>query len=638
MGASSLAAAVLVPLSILLVASTSQGGATPAEAPLLVRWNDNAEPGGRLGNGTYTLDLEVVNAEWRFLGEKSAGVEILAFREAGGPPLNPGPMIRVPLGTAVTVSVRNPLDRPLVVHGLSSRWQAVLDSLVVPAGEVRTARFTADVPGTFHYWGTTTGAGISDARFEDSQLNGAFIVDAPGEARRDERVLVMSLYFAGRDSDGDPDFALETFAINGRPWPHTERIEYTVGDTAHWRVINLTERGHPMHLHGFYFQVLSAGDGHRDVPRWPSERRLVVTEGMDAGGTMRMSWVAERPGGWLFHCHLGFHVLPNAAPGEYQSGKARYDAAMGAHDHGDPNNHVVRGMGGLMMAVEVQPRTGEVASQTIRDHTRLHVRSDSIAGKRRLFDFALGEAGGAGSATPTGPIRWPGPVLLAWRGVPTAVTVINHSPEATQVHWHGLEVDSYFDGGVGVSGSPGMRTPAIVPGDSFQMRITPPRAGTFIYHTHMHDLRQQSAGLYGAFVVLEPGSRWDPTRDHVHMLSTGPEGQPLLDGSGAVDTVEWRSGEVHRLRLINITFANPASRFMILGPRGYAVRWRQVAEDGADLPRNQATLATADVNINIGKTMDFEFEPQEPGEYRLEVRSGGGRLFGRQVIRVAPRE
>jgi manganese oxidase len=609
--------------------------ATTASALPLVRWNDNEQPGGRLASGRFSLSLEVARAEWRFLGEQAPGVEILAFREASGAPLNPGPMIRVPLGTSMTVSVRNPLDRPLVVHGLSARWKAVLDSLVVPPGEVRTASFTADVAGTFHYWGTTTGAGISDARFEDSQLNGAFIVDAPGEARRGEHVLVMSLYFAGRDTSGDPDFALETFAINGRPWPHTRRLSYTVGDTASWRVINLTERGHPMHLHGFYFQVESAGDGHRDVPRWPAERRLVVTEGMEAGATMRISWVAERSGGWLFHCHLGFHVLPNAAPGQYADGGARFNAAMNSHDHGNPHNHVVEGMGGLMMAVEVRARGNEGVAAAPGRHTRLYVRTDSAPGKRRLFDFALADSSGA---MPAGEIRWPGPVLLAYRGEPTAVTVINRTAENTQVHWHGLEVDSYFDGGVGVSGSPGMRTPAIVPGDSFQMRVTPPRAGTFMYHTHVHDLRQQSAGLYGAFVVLEPGAAWDPGRDHVHMLSTGAAGEAVFDGTTSVDTVQWQAGEVHRLRLINITFASPAARFMVVGPRGYATRWRQVAEDGADLPGHQRALTPADVNINIGKTMDFEFTPQEPGEYRLEARSGGGRLFGRRVIVVVPKD
>jgi hypothetical protein len=124
----------------------------------------------------------------------------------------------------------------------------------------------------------------------------------------------------------------------------------------------------------------------------------------------------------------------------------------------------------------------------------------------------------------------------------------------------------------------------------------------------------------------------------VHMLSTGAAGEPLFDGTTSVDTVEWQAGEAHRLRLINITFASPAARFMVVGPRGYASRWRQVAEDGADLPGHQLTLTPADVNINIGKTMDFEFTPQDPGEYRLEARSGGGRLFGRRVILVVPKD
>ena len=47
--------------------------------------------------------------------------------------------------------------------------------------------------------------------------------------------------------------------------------------------------------------------------------------------------------------------------------------------------------------------------------------------------------------------------------------------------------------------------PAIAPGDSFEARFTPPRAGTFIYHTHIDDIRQPSSGLYGAIIVLEPG-------------------------------------------------------------------------------------------------------------------------------------
>jgi manganese oxidase len=613
------------------------GGATGEESPAtlpLVLWNDNEQPGGRLEGKRFTMDLEVVRAEWRYLGAEAEGTEVLAFREAGRAPLNPGPLIRVPLGTQLAITVRNPLDRPLVVHGLGERWVAAMDSVVVPAGETRRVSFTADVAGTFYYWGSTTGTRLTDRMFEDSQLTGAFIVDAPGERRVRERIMVMSIFFAGVDSAGEPDFAGETFAINGRPWPHTERLTYDVGDTVCWRVINTAERTHPMHLHGFYFEMEAKGNMLRPGIVHPSERRLLVTESMAVGETMRLRWVAERPGGWVFHCHLSFHVLPNAAPGQYSSGDERENAILFPHDHGDPNNHVVEGMGGLMIGVEISESAERAAAMAPARRLRLMARTDSTAGRMRRFDFTFPASDGT---VPTGPLRWPGPVLVMWRGEPTSVMVINRAQEPTQVHWHGLEVDSYFDGVAGVGGYAGMRTPAIMPMDSFEMRVTPPRAGSFMYHTHLHDIRQQSAGLYGGIVVLEPGEEWNPARDHVLLLSSNGLGNaPVLNGSRDLDTLSWRVGEAHRLRLMNVTLASGGVRFRMVGPNGYALLWVALAEDGADLPQHLRVSDRADVNVTIGKTKDFKFTPQQPGEYRIEVRAGGGALIGQQVIRVEP--
>jgi manganese oxidase len=600
----------------------------------LILWNDNEKSGGRLEGKRFAIDLEVVRAEWRYLGPESQGTEVLAFGEAGRAPLNPGPLIRVPLGAQLSITIRNPLDRPLVVHGLGERWVAAMDSVVVPAGETRRVSFTADVAGTFYYWGSTTGTTLSGRMFEDSQLTGAFIVDAPGEQPVRERIMVMSIHFAGVDSEGEPDDATETFAINGRPWPHTERLTYDVGDTVHWRVINTAQRVHPMHLHGFYFELDAKGDMLRPGVVHPSQRRLLVTEAMEAGETMRMRWVAERPGGWVFHCHLSWHVLPNAAPGQYASTTERTNAILFPHLHGDAHNHVVEGMGGLMIGVEIRERVARTVAVPRVRRLRLIVRSDSTAGIMRRFAFT---SPGADGAIATDPLRWPGPVLVMRRGEPTSVMVINMAHEPTQVHWHGLEVDSYFDGVVGVGGYSGMRTPAIMPADSFELRVTPPRAGSFMYHTHLHDIRQQSAGLYGGIVVLEPGEEWDTARDHVLLLSSnGVDNPPILNGAGDLDTLTWRVGEKHRLRLMNVTLASASARFRMVGPNGYAARWTSLAEDGADLPQHLRVVGRADVNVTIGKTMDFEFIPQRPGEYRLEVRSGGGTIFGLQVIRVEP--
>ncbi len=389
-----------------------------------------------------------------------------------------------------------------------------------------------------------------------------------------------------------------------------------------------------MHLHGFYFELDAKGDMLRPGDVAPSQRRLLVTESMEAGETMRMRWVAERPGGWVFHCHLSWHVLANTAPGQFASAGERDNATMFPHDHGDAHNHVVEGMGGLMMAVEIRDSAGRAAAVPPARRLRLIVRSDSTAGTKRRFDFTFPAADGT---VPTGPLRWPGPVLVMRRGEPTSVMVINRAQEPTQVHWHGLEVDSYFDGVVGVGGYTAMRTPAIMPADSFEMRVTPPRAGSFMYHTHLHDIRQQSAGLYGGLIVLEPGEEWDPARDHVLLLSSnGVNDPPILNGARDLDTLTWRVGEKHRLRLMNVTLHNADARFRMVGPTGYPLRWMARAEDGADLPPHLRVADRADANVTIGKTLDFEFTPQRPGEHRLEVRSAGGTIFGLQVIRVEP--
>ena len=86
---------------------------------------------------------------------------------------------------------------------------------------------------------------------------------------------------------------------------------------------------------------------------------------------------------------------------------------------------------------------------------------------------------------------------------------MNRLPEATAIHWHGMELDSYYDGVHGWSGDGQRMTPMIEPGESFIVRFTPPRAGTFMYHTHLHDNRQLTSGLYGAMLVVEPGETFD---------------------------------------------------------------------------------------------------------------------------------
>jgi len=639
----SVVAAVLLLLVSGAFAISRHGGFTRA-APLpqgesvfqtglpVAVWNDNDRAAGRLDGGVLTLGLEVARAEWRYLGADGPSIPILAFRETGGPPTNPGPMIRVPLGTEVDVEIANPLDAPLVVHGLSGRRTTPIDSLVVPAGGTRRTRFVADAEGTWFYWGTTNGEGL-DRPNEDSQLHGALIVDPPGGGPEpDERVMLLSLWIGEPDPVGEIDWQMETFAINGRPWPHTERLAYDLGDTVRWRVINATDHTHPMHLHGFFFEVLAKGDLRRQEIFWPVERPMAVTERLDPGETVTLRWVADRPGGWVYHCHNSYHVVPNPTPGQYADGAARdHDLLTGHHGH-DPNRHVVEAMGGLMMGLYVRPPPGWNPDDRPRRRLRVFVQSDSTAGERRRYGYVLA---GDGHDPPPDSVPWPGSTIVVRQGEPTSVTVINRLEEPTQVHWHGLEIESYYDGVAGVGGHPGSLTPAIMPGDSFEMRITPPRPGSYMYHTHISDIRQQSGGLYGAFVVLGRDVRWDPETDRVLLLSTSndPGMSLLLNGSREPGPLGLEAGTTYRFRLMNVTLFNGLARVRLL-KEGFPVRWRAVARDGADLPPHQRVVGHADRVVSIGETADFEYTPGDPGDLVLEVRSVEGSLLVSQSIRI----
>ncbi len=399
-----------------------------------------------------------------------------------------------------------------------------------------------------------------------------------------------------------------------------------------WRVINATAATHPMHLHGFFFEIDGRGDRERYDVYWPAERRTAVTEKLEPGETMAIRWVADRPGGWVFHCHLSYHVVANAAPGQFADGLARDHDLLTGHHGGDPNDHVVEGMGGLMMGLYVRPPEGRASEERPRRRLRLFAQSDSIPGERRRYGYVLAPPGGD---PPADSLPWPGPTIVAWEGEPTGVTVINRLLEPTQVHWHGLEIESYYDGVAGVGGHPGSLTPAIMPGDSFEMRITPPRPGSYMYHTHVSDIRQQSGGLYGAFVVLEEGQPWDPETDRIFLLGTAndPNMSLLMNGEKALAPIRFRAGTAYRLRIMNVTLFNAGVRARLVGD-GYPVRWRALAKDGADLPPHRRDVELADRNVSIGETMDFEFTPRAAGELVLEVRSNSGRLLASQPIHV----
>lgn len=587
--------------------------------------HDNRVAAGVLRNGVLSVALVAASGTWYPEERDGPGRTVYAFGEVGGPLLNPGPMIRVPAGTEVRMTIRNAItDAPLTIHGLHNR-PGNRTPLHVPAGETRTVSFRADAPGTYFYWGSTRGATDLIRRFGvETQLAGALVVDPP-DARANEHVMMIGI----EDDSGTvgAERKLHVAALNGLTWPHSLRATVTVGDTIRMRWINPTDRGHPIHLHGFYFTVESKGDIQGDTVYAPGQQRLVVTEFLAPGQTMTVSWIPTRPGNWLMHCHNAAHMSPRL-----RRGGQRPDSNGAAAHHG--KNHTMDVMSGLVTGWQVREGTaGKEPGAPVMAHRqlRLHVQASP---PRPDGQATLGFVLESGAAPRTDSVDVPGSPIVLRRGEPVEIKVLNHLNEGTSIHWHGIELDSYFDGVSGWSGNAQSLAPPVAAHDSFAVRFTPPRAGTFIYHSHFEEERQLSSGMYGPLIVIEPDTPYDPRSDRNWVLGQvepGPVARPTLNGS-RTPVLDLEAGRPHRIRIININ-PNISLTVSVLAD-SVPVRWRAIAKDGADLPPAQARVQPARVRLGVGETADFELTVSQPSDLRVQAADPTGRVRIDGVLRV----
>jgi FtsP/CotA-like multicopper oxidase with cupredoxin domain len=624
--------AIVVAAASLLAASSLHPSDSSMRAIERAAINDNRRPAGTLRDGVLSIDLEVREVEWHPDADDAPGIRVLAFAERGKRASVPGPLIRVPEGTVVRASVRNAQQagtvvvRGLAAHGASGRRAG--DSLQIGPGQTRQVEFTADAAGTYYYMGTLAEA--PKGATIDAELSGAFVVDRRDAPRvSNERVMVIALWTRFPRGGIINRSDVLRFTINGKSWPNTEHLSYAVGDTVRFRVINASAAPHPMHLHGFYFDVNSRGDGATDSLFSASvSTPRVVTERVAPGRTAMMTWVPERAGNWLFHCHDNFHTLRNAA---FDGTPLVAERLMHA------TNHAREMMGGLVMGIEVRGRDAQRAEIPDAARRRLRLVAQPDSGGTEVnpaYGYVLHDGA---TTTPTSSPLLPGPTIMLERGKPVSITVVNHLREPTAVHWHGIELQSYYDGVADFSGMGKRITPAIAPGDSFVARFTPPRSGTFMYHPHADETLQQQAGLSGTLLVVDSLSSFDPAHDRVLLLtvprSDDDGAKVLINGSLKPDTLRLRVGERYRLRLINLHTYRPSMIVRLLRD-STPVAWRAVAKDGMPLAPDRATTRRAMQQFGNGETYDFELVPAEAADLRLTVNAAAGALLAEMPVVV----
>lgn len=185
----------------------------------------------------------------------------------------------------------------------------------------------------------------------------------------------------------------------------------------------------------------------------------------------------------------------------------------------------------------------------------------------------------------------PGPLVEARAGDELRVHFTNRLPEATTIHWHGVRLPAAMDG-VATLQAP------VAPGETFEYSFELRDPGLFWFHPHVRSDVQVEKGLYGVIrvrgeaepevddeqiivlddiSVLPDGTLPTYLDDESRML--GRQGNLLLVNGRSNPTLEWRSGALVRLRVVNV--AN--GRFFNLSLPGYS--WRVIGTDGGFLPQ-----------------------------------------------------
>ncbi len=585
-----------------------------------IQANQNHSPAGTLSDGALSIQLEIAKGEWHPEADDGTALTVYAFREAGRPLQNPGPFIRVPQGTAIHASIHNTLDLPITVHGLGDLHAGDPVIVVSPKGTAQ-ANFTATTPGLFFYWGASGSEDLKLRYGIDSELTGAFVVDPPGATPNDE-IFVLEMM-----SEVPGLSARKTLAtINGKSWPYTQRFRYEIGQQAKWRWVNATNEPHAMHLHGSYYRVDAFNRGGQVEQFDGDSRPMVVTQRIAQGETFDMSWTPQHPGQWLFHCHMLQHMTPPVIP--EVPGLTMTSAS--SHRNRHARMHDAQ-MGQLVLGITVPDSTTAKLAPLWHAERKLQLEISERKGSPR-YALRLRSDGEAPAGTEPGLI---GPPIVLTRGQPVEIEVVNELSQPTAIHWHGIEIESYYDGVPGWSGANAHLTPAIAPGRSFVARMAPPRAGTFIYHTHWHDASQLTNGIYGPLIVLPPREKFDPTSDLPFVFSIGDFGSlqevALINGTPQSKTMQLQAGKKYRFRFINISTNNQGMQVSLRNANG-PVEWLSIAKDGIDFPHDSVRPTKAQFTITVGETRDVEFSTPTAQDLILELLLPGQKIRISQTL------
>jgi manganese oxidase len=221
----------------------------------------------------------------------------------------PGPTIQVHEGDHVRIIFDNHLPEASSVH-----WHGFEDTIgndgmpgisqepVKPGGRF-IYEFDIHQTGTYFYHSHM-------AMQEMVGMLGGFIMHprTPHRPHCDKDFLLHLQEYAVLPNNTVPNtmnMEYNWLLLNGKAGPLSTPLIVRQGDRVRIRFVNLGMDHHPLHIHGYTFQVTGTEGGR--IPQtawWPGTTVLVgVAQARDIEIT------ADRVGDWMLHCHLPHHMM-----------------------------------------------------------------------------------------------------------------------------------------------------------------------------------------------------------------------------------------------------------------------------------------------------------------------------------------
>jgi len=93
------------------------------------------------------------------------------------------------------------------------------------------------------------------------------------------------------------------FQVNGVAYPKAKPYLAALGETQLWVIKNDTKWDHPFHLHGYFFMAVD----EKGEPLRPMAWKDTINIPMNTTARLLVAF-DERPGTWMFHCHILDHA------------------------------------------------------------------------------------------------------------------------------------------------------------------------------------------------------------------------------------------------------------------------------------------------------------------------------------------